>query len=153
MTEFVNGFTLLNNFLLWAKEMSVEIKKKRGRPPKQIGQMTVTDLAKQKQDLLPVTESQRLKTLKNILINSAGTNVVHKAIEIAMNDDHPAQASMIKLLMDRTLPVSMFEKEKNQRSAVTVNITGLGGAPINISSGDDDVVDVESKPTDLETGL
>ena len=128
------------------KSMSVEIKKKRGRPPKQIGQMTVTDLANQKQDLLPVTESQRLKTLKNILINSAGTNVVHKAIEIAMNDDHPAQASMIKLLMDRTLPVSMFEKEKNQRSAVTINITGIGDSPISIGSPDEpEVIDVEDK--------
>ena len=110
--------------------------------------MTVTDLAKQKQDLLPVTESQRLKTLKNILINSAGTNVVHKAIEIAMNDDHPAQASMIKLLMDRTLPVSMFEKEKNQRSAVTINITGIGDSPISIGSPDEpepEVIDVEDK--------
>ena len=103
------------------KSMSVEIKKKRGRPPKQIGQMTVTDLAKQKQDLLPVTEGQRLKALKNILINSAGTNVVHKAIEIAMNDEHPAQASMIKLLMDRTLPVSMFEKEKKDRKSTRLN--------------------------------
>jgi hypothetical protein len=130
------------------KSMSVEIKKKRGRPPKQIGQMTVTDLAKQKQDLLPVTEGQRLKALKNILINSAGTNVVHKAIEIAMNDEHPAQASMIKLLMDRTLPVSMFEKEKNQRSAVTINITGIGDSPISIGSSDEpepEIIDVEDK--------
>jgi hypothetical protein len=31
--------------------------------------------------------------------------------------------------MDRTLPVSMFEKDKSQRSAVTINITGLGEAP------------------------
>lgn len=126
----------------------VEIKRKRGRPKKTIGQMTVTDIAKQKQDLLPVTEGQRLKVLKNILLNSAGTNVVHKAIEIAMNDEHPAQASMIKLLMDRTLPVSMFEKEKNQRSAVTINITGIGDNPITIGSSDEpepEIIDVEDK--------
>ena len=28
--------------------------------------------------------------------------------------------------MDRMLPVSMFEKEGKQRSAVTINITGIG---------------------------
>lgn len=126
----------------------VQVKRKRGRPPKAIGQMTVTDIVKQKQDLLPVTEGQRLKALKNILLNSAGTNVVHKAIEIAMNDEHPAQASMIKLLMDRTLPVSMFEKEKNQRSAVTINITGIGDSPITIGSSDEpepEIIDVEDK--------
>jgi hypothetical protein len=126
----------------------IEIKKKRGRPPKSIGQMTVTDLAKQKQDLLPVTEGQRVKALKNILLNTAGTNVVHKAIEIALNDEHPAQASMIKLLMDRTLPISMFEKEKNQRSAVTINITGIGDNPVTIEAQDEnepEIIDVEDK--------
>ena len=47
-------------------------------------------------------------------------------MEIALNDDHPAQLAAIKLCMDRMLPVSMFEKEGKQRSAVTINITGIG---------------------------
>jgi hypothetical protein len=76
--------------------------------------------------LLPKTEVQRIKELKDLLINSAGSNVVHKAIEIAMNDEHPAQAAMLKLCMDRMLPVSLFEKEGKQRNAVTINITGIG---------------------------
>jgi len=32
----------------------------------------------------------------------------------------------LKMCMDRTLPVSMFEKDKAQRGAVTINITGIG---------------------------
>jgi len=28
--------------------------------------------------------------------------------------------------VDRLLPLSLFEKEKNLRSAITINITGLG---------------------------
>jgi hypothetical protein len=76
--------------------------------------------------LLPKTELQRVKELKELLINSAGSNVVHKAVEIAMNDEHPAQMAAIKLCMDRMLPVSLFEKEGKQRSAVTINITGIG---------------------------
>ena len=67
-----------------------------------------------------------IKELKELLINSAGSNVVHKAVEIAMNDEHPAQMAAIKLCMDRMLPVSLFEKEGKQRSAVTINITGIG---------------------------
>jgi len=43
-----------------------------------------------------------------------------------MNDEHPAQAAMIKLCMDRMLPVSLFEKGVAARSAVTINITGIG---------------------------
>ena len=127
-------------------------KKKPGRP-KGSTKLNIQRYADNPGLALPKTEHQKLQELKSLLINSAGANVLNKAIEIAMNDEHPAQASMIKLLMDRTLPVSMFEKDKAQRSAVTVNITGLGGAPINISSGEDDVVDVESKSTDLGTGL
>jgi len=41
-----------------------------------------------------------------------------------------------KLCMDRMLPVSMFEKEKNNRSAVTINITGIGEAPTIIEAQD-----------------
>jgi hypothetical protein len=33
---------------------------------------------------------------------------------------------MIKLCMDRMLPVSLFEKGAAARSAVTINITGIG---------------------------
>jgi hypothetical protein len=43
-----------------------------------------------------------------------------------MNDEHPAQLAAIKLCMDRMLPVSMFEKEGKSRSAITINITGIG---------------------------
>ena len=75
---------------------------------------------------MPKTETGQLKELKNLLINSAGSRVVHKAVEIAMNDEHPAQMAAIKLCMDRMLPISMFEKEGKQRSAVTINITGIG---------------------------
>jgi hypothetical protein len=42
----------------------------------------------------------------------------------------------LKMCMDRTLPVSMFEKDKSQRSAITINITGLGQEPTVIPAGD-----------------
>jgi hypothetical protein len=32
----------------------------------------------------------------------------------------------LKMCIDRTLPVSMFEKDKSQRNAITISITGLG---------------------------
>jgi hypothetical protein len=69
--------------------------------------------------------------------------VVNKAIEIAMNDNHPSQAAMIKLCMDRTLPVSLFEKDKQQRSAVTINITGLGAVVEDAATIDAAVIDAK----------
>jgi len=102
--------------------------KPRGRPKGSTNkQFSLTSYADKPELItLPKTETAQLKELKNLLINSAGSRVVHKAVEIAMNDEHPAQLAAIKLCMDRMLPVSMFEKEGKTRSAVTINITGIG---------------------------
>ena len=59
-----------------------------------------------------------------------------EVIQIALNDEHPGQMAALKMCMDRTLPVSMFEKDKSQRSAVTINITGLGQEPTVIEPND-----------------
>ena len=64
------------------------------------------------------------------LYAARGKQRVQKCINIALDDDHPGQMAAIKMCIDRTLPVTMFEKEKNQRSAVTINITGLDMTPV-----------------------
>ena len=80
---------------------------------------------------LPKTDHQRIKELKELMIRSGGKDVAEKVIQIALNDEHPGQMAALKMCMDRTLPMSMFEKDKGQRSAVTINITGLGApAPL-----------------------
>jgi hypothetical protein len=94
-------------------------------PQKQAGSMA--KLADKPGEVyLPKSDNQKIMELKRLLIDGAGQNVVGKALQIAMNDDHPAQAAMIKLCMDRMLPVSLFEKGVAARSAVTINITGIG---------------------------
>lgn len=86
------------------------------------------------------SDNQKLKELKKILLDNAGTNVVTKAIEIALNDNHPSQAAMIKLCMDRMLPVSMFEKERNVRSAVSITITGIG----EVKHSEETIIDADT---------
>ena len=125
-----------------------QLKKPRGRPPKAVKvaipkPMTMARYADSPPPMLPKTELQRVKELKELLINSAGSNVVHKAVEIAMNDEHPAQMAAIKLCMDRMLPVSLFEKEGKQRSAVNITISGIGG--VSIGDKTIDAEDIESK--------
>jgi len=119
--------------------------KPRGRPKGSTNkQFSLTSYADKPELItLPKTETAQLKELKNLLINSAGSRVVHKAVEIAMNDEHPAQLAAIKLCMDRMLPVSMFEKEGKTRSAVTINITGIG--EITHSPETIDAEDIEAK--------
>jgi hypothetical protein len=77
------------------------------------------------------------------MIRSGGKDVAQKVIEIALNDEHPHQLVALKMCLDRTLPVSLFEKDKSQRSAVTINITGLGQEPTIIEPNNAE--DVEAK--------
>jgi hypothetical protein len=81
-----------------------------------------------------------MKELREMMIRSGGKDVVEKVVEIALNDDHPGQMAALKMCIDRTLPVSMFEKDKSQRNAVTINITGLGVEPAIIDQ--EDITDV-----------
>jgi hypothetical protein len=108
-------------------------KKKRGRPIK----MTIQRYAENPPAVLPKTDTQRLRELKELMIRSGGKDVAEKVIEIALNDDHPGQMAALKMCLDRTLPMSMFEKDKSQRSAVTISITGLGQQPTIIDEAED----------------
>lgn len=116
-------------------ENQTKIKRNVGRPlgTKMIGRPPAALVLK--------TDREKINELKKMLLDGSGELVVTKAIEIAMNDNHPAQAAMIKLCMDRTLPVSLFEKDRQQRSAVTINITGLG-AVVEPDTIEGDVTDV-----------
>jgi hypothetical protein len=114
-----------NSAANFQERVKVETKKKRGRPIK----MTIQRYAENPPAILPKTDHQRIKELKELMIRSGGKDVAEKVIQIALNDEHPGQMAALKMCMDRTLPVSMFEKDKSQRSAVTINITGLGDAP------------------------
>ena len=122
-----------------SKEDKME-KRGRGRPKGSV-KMTIQRFADNPPLVLPKTDHQRLKELKELMIRSGGKDVAQKVIEIALNDDHPHQLVALKMCLDRTLPVSLFEKDKSQRSAVTINITGLGQEPL--------VVDTE-QPEDVE---
>lgn len=122
-------------------------KKKAGRPKGIFGlKRQIQEYARNPDLALPKTDSQRIKDLKDMLIKSSGKDVVEKMISIALNDNHPAQMAAIKMCVDRTLPVSMFEKDKSQRSAVNITITGIGAPTVATTVIEpDDIQDVEVK--------
>jgi hypothetical protein len=123
------------------RNMETTLKRGRGRPKGSV-KMTIQRFADNPPLVLPKTDHQRLKELKELMIRSGGKDVAQKVIEIALNDEHPHQLVALKMCLDRTLPVSLFEKDKSQRSAVTINITGLGQEPIIV---DEQPEDVEAK--------
>lgn len=90
--------------------------------------------------VLPKTDNQRIKELKQMLIEGKGQAVVQKVLDIALEDGHPSQMAALKLCMERALPVSLFEKTAAQRAAVTINITGIGGPE---QAPQADVIDVD----------
>ena len=117
------------------------LKRGRGRPKGSV-KMTIQRFADNPPLVLPKTDHQRLKELKELMIRSGGKDVAQKVIEIALNDEHPHQLVALKMCLDRTLPVSLFEKDKSQRSAVTINITGIGAEPV--------IVENTEQPQDVE---
>ena len=69
------------------------------------------------------------------------------ALGTAMNDDHKNQAAAWKLVMDRILPVAAFEKDIVQnggKSAIQINITGVGGAEISQPTPQSNIIDGDS---------
>jgi hypothetical protein len=113
--------------------METSLKRGRGRPKGSV-KMTIQRFADNPPMVLPKTDHQRLKELKELMIRSGGKDVAQKVIEIALNDEHPHQLVALKMCLDRTLPVSLFEKDKSQRSAVTISITGIGAEPITVEN-------------------
>lgn len=121
----------------------MEKPKRRGRPPK-------TELAKAKKRPVgrPKGDANAIEEFKARLIASPrSAKVFDSILDAALNDDHKNQAAAWKLLMDRLLPLSYFEKDKNGggRPSVNITISGIGGT-VDIGSDSTeppDYIDVE----------
>lgn len=112
-------------------------KAKRGRPRKE-------DIKKVKAPLgRPKNDTGRIAEFKQRLLGTAGSKVIDKIVAIALDDEHQGQMAALKMCVDRVLPISMFEKDKNgQRNAIQINITGIGEAAVD-AKDIGDIIDVE----------
>jgi hypothetical protein len=117
---------------------------KRGRPKK-------TDIAKKKAGGRgvvgrPKGDAAIINEYKARMLASPKSEKVLEAIySAALDDDHKNQAAAWKLIMDRFLPLSYFEKDgqNSGRASISINITGVGEAsPAEVIQ---DVTDVEVK--------
>jgi hypothetical protein len=81
-----------------------------------------------------------------MLASPKSVKVLETIFEAALDNDHKNQAAAWKLVMDRILPVGAFEKEvikDNGRSAIQINITGVGSTTISDGSESGDVIEGE----------
>lgn len=124
------------------------VKHKRGRPRKD------EIRAKMKPGKVgrPVGDTGRIQELKARLLATTGDKVINKIVEIALQDGHPVQAAALKMCIDRVLPISYFEKDKQggTRPSVNITITGVGGEQtiINGSDSPSEFTDVEFEEHD-----
>jgi len=77
-----------------------------------------------------------------MLASPKSHKVLESILDAALNDDHKNQAAAWKLLMDRMLPVSYFEKDNASggRPSVSITISGIGDPKI---STDEDIIEAE----------
>ena len=92
----------------------------------------------------PKGDAAIINEYKLRMLNSPKSAKVLEAIyDAALNDEHKNQAAAWKLIVDRIVPVSVFEAQKagNNTPTVSINITGLTSPTISTSS-EEEVVDV-----------
>lgn len=111
-------------------------KKKRGRPRK------ADVVAKKNKGAVgrPKGEQGIINEYRARMLASPRSEKVLDAIyNAALNDEHKNQAAAWKLIMDRMLPLSYFDKDKagGGRAAVSITITGVDGTNTLIEGGED----------------
>ena len=125
-------------------------KPRRGRPPKAL--VESKKAGKRGQVGRPKGDAAAINEFKaRILASPKSQRVVETILDAALNDDHKNQAAAWKILMDRMLPLSYFDKEKEGGGRPSVNITISGiGSEVQTSN----VIDIEGEAIeDDESGF
>lgn len=105
--------------------------KKRGRPPKAL----VESKKKGNRGLRgrPPGDAAAINEFKaRLLASPKSKKVMDCILNAALDDDHKNQAAAWKLLMDRMLPLSYFDKDKvgGGKSSISITISGVGEAKV-----------------------
>lgn len=126
-------------------DQTIQTKKRRGRPPK-------TAIEAKKKGNRPVGRPKGDAAVINemkarLLASPKSRKVLDSIVNAALDDEHKNQSAAWKLLMDRMLPVSYFEKEKdaNGRPSVNITISGIGAEPTTISAEPEQPIEAEFK--------
>ena len=127
--------------------MSEETPKKRGRGRPRKGEIiqktagTRGKVGRPKGDASIINEYKARR-----LASPKSAKVLETIFDAALDNEHKNQAAAWKLLMDRILPVGAFEKEVTKdgyRSAIQINITGVGGATVDSSYPESNTIEGE----------
>lgn len=108
-------------------------KGKGGRPRK-------ADLEKAKKPGLPGRPpgtAARIEEFKARLLTTSGQRVIDEVVRKALDPADKDQAAMLKMCLDRLLPLSLFEKPSGGKSvSISINLVGTGGEKPAIEAED-----------------
>ena len=119
-------------------------------PPKRRGRPKKSDVVSRKRGATglsrgrPKGDAAIINEYKGRMLTSPKSRKVLESIfDAALNDDHKHQAAAWKLIVDRIVPVGAFEKDVVKgagKSAIQINITGVGGETTVISNEEEEEV-------------
>jgi len=105
--------------------MDKPAKRGPGRPTKsELAEVKKRSVGRPKGDAAAVEEFKA-----RLLASPKSKRVIDSILDAALDDEHKNQAAAWKLLVDRMLPMSYFEKDKagGGRPSVNITINGIGG--------------------------
>ena len=127
--------------------MSEETPKKRGRGRPRKGEIIQKTAGTRGKVGRPKGDASIINEYKaRMLASPKSAKVLETIFDAALDNEHKNQAAAWKLLMDRILPVGAFEKEVTKdgnRSAIQINITGVGGATVDSSYPESNTIEGE----------
>jgi len=118
--------------------------KKRGRPRKD--SVLAKKAGNRGQVGRPKGDAAIMNEYKaRMLASPKSAKVLESILNAALDDDHKNQAAAWKIVVDRMLPVGMFEKDvlaSGGKNSIQINITGVGSTSV-VGSSDDEIIDGE----------
>jgi len=70
--------------------------------------------------------ARQLELKQTLLEHPDVPKVLEKVVSAALDDEHKNQAVAQKILMDRILPISTFDKQFDNREKITINVSVIG---------------------------
>ena len=124
---------------------SGSVPKKRGRPKKD--NVLAKKAGNRGQVGRPKGDAAIMNEYKaRMLASPKSAKVLESILNAALDDDHKNQAAAWKIVVDRMLPVGMFEKDvlaSGGKNSIQINITGVGSTSVVGNSSDDEIIDGE----------
>jgi hypothetical protein len=96
--------------------------------------------------ILPEKTKAKSQEILAAMLTGKSTLVVKKVMDKALDDNDSDQMACLKLLIDRMIPTSYFEKENKGNKGITIQIMGVG--EVGIKENEDEPIEAEYVSTD-----